>query len=699
MLVIKRNSLNQLVVSVSSHKTLANPNYLFSFEHILSKEKVRFFPTNISTSTNRYDEFEFYEGQQPLNTGQFENVPFVLFPYPGQYYYSVYEMFNTGTTNPQYAFDKLEEGRAYVEDTSIENPYTYTYTSSNEQNSNYIYYKPGTNNPEVLFKMEQLDGFNAYGNYWNWNYLYPDSVIEDLTTGETLRIENNLYDIDDCNQGYTRFSGESQYKKIVTGTTSNSTRLKIYTDPNQITAYGYGYGDLSNLPPYITGYTYSNFRTITPGPIGWFRADQNALYDDGTTGNTTNKVITTNRFILPSIPISGNTTSYFQSPSSVYTGYTYDSAGQQTSSLKTIYFNGQENNWTIDPYSGQTLQYSLTKCVQTPSSQTIYFSRNVGGINYIGSGDTSGNFNFIGVYVPVTPTPTPTSTITPTPTLTPTNTPTPTMTPTPSPGPAFDADAAAYLSAVISAGGSLDATISGATNTLFTSLKSAGLYSKLDTLYMMIGGTSGSTALNGIRTNSQFDITWTNPGSMTFDYSGATGNGSTTYGNTNYNPRNESSATDTSWGIYHTAGNFGANNGETYSFGAFDGTYINNHSHPPGNLRIYGYNVGSNYNIGNPTDYNGSYISTITSGTKALYHNLGSGSSLSGSSAPGGSAFLVNQPYYLFTLNLNGSPYSGNYFNGRIQHFFNGDYLTPSETTTMMGILNTFETTLGRNLY
>ena len=300
-------------------------------------------------------------------------------------------------------------------------------------------------------------------------------------------------------------------------------------------------------------------------------------------------------------------------------------------------------------------------------------------------------------------TPTNTQTLTATPTLTATNTPTltatPTLTPTPSAAP-LDPDASAYLSAVISAGGSLDATISAATDTLFTSLKSNGLYSKLDTLYMMIGGTAASTALNGIRANSQFDITWINSGSMTFNYSGATGDGSTTYGNTNYNPRNESSATNTSWGIYHTLDNFGANNGETYAFGAFDGTYLNNHYYRPAtnNMSLYGYTTTSSF-IGNPTDVKGSYISTITTGTKALYHNLGSGSSLSGSSAPSGSAFLTNQPYYLFTLNINGSPYTNNYFNGRIQHFFNGDYLSPSETTTMMGILNTFETSLGRNLY
>lgn len=263
-----------------------------------------------------------------------------------------------------------------------------------------------------------------------------------------------------------------------------------------------------------------------------------------------------------------------------------------------------------------------------------------------------------------------------------------------------DPDAQTYLDDIVSAGGVIDATIVAATSNLFTDLKSNGLYSKLDTLYLMLGGTAASTALNGIRTNSSFDITWVNSGSMTFNYSGATGDGSTAYGNTNYNPRNESSATDTSWGIYHTLDNFGGNNGEIYSFGAFDGTYLNNHYYRPNinQIDLYGYTTNFAL-IGTPSNVSGSYISTITGGTKALYHNLNSISSLSGSATPSGSAFLTNQPYYLFTLNINGSPYAGNYYNGRIQHFFNGSYLTPAETETMMGLLNTFETSLGRKLY
>ena len=99
----------------------------------------------------------------------------------------------------------------------------------------------------------------------------------------------------------------------------------------------------------------------------------------------------------------------------------------------------------------------------------------------------------------ITPTSSPTSSPTPTPTpsITPTSSPivvsptptpsiTPTLTPTSSPS-AIDPDAAIYLNDIILAGGVLDATMSAATNTLFTDLKANGLYSKLDVLYLMLG--------------------------------------------------------------------------------------------------------------------------------------------------------------------------------------------------------------------
>lgn len=96
----------------------------------------------------------------------------------------------------------------------------------------------------------------------------------------------------------------------------------------------------------------------------------------------------------------------------------------------------------------------------------------------------------------VTPTPTPSNTVTPTVTPTKTVTPTPTLTPTPTASPTADADAQLYLSAVLFNGGTVSTDESAAVETLFTSLKSAGIYSKLDLLMPMIGSTKSSMLLN-----------------------------------------------------------------------------------------------------------------------------------------------------------------------------------------------------------
>jgi hypothetical protein len=271
------------------------------------------------------------------------------------------------------------------------------------------------------------------------------------------------------------------------------------------------------------------------------------------------------------------------------------------------------------------------------------------------------------------------------------------MTPTPSvsPGPTFDADAAAYLAAVISAGGTgITPTISAATNTLFTSLKSNNLYNDIDVLYLMLGGVSGSTSLNAKRVNSAFDITWNNVGNLTFNYSGVTGGGSG-YGNTNYNPNIEASPTDMSWGIYHTAGNMES---EIYSFGAATtagGVLVNNHYYQVPNMKLYGYNNTALVEI-TGTTAEGSWIGTFNSSNiKTLYKNGGSG--VSGAALS--TVALANTEYYLFNLNINGGPYPPNFFNGRIQSFFTTNNLTAGQVSTMDSIINTFQTTLGRNLY
>lgn len=137
MLIIRKNQTNDLVVTVSMNKTLPSPFYLFSFQHITSKERVSFIGETITTNS-RYDKFRFVEG---TTTNLSLTPPQVNFEYLGQYYYSVYEQLGSGNTNPALAYNKLEEGRAIVligegqTDVCFYEPYI----SNNEDFANIVY--------------------------------------------------------------------------------------------------------------------------------------------------------------------------------------------------------------------------------------------------------------------------------------------------------------------------------------------------------------------------------------------------------------------------------------------------------------------------------------------------------------------------------------------------------------------------------
>ena len=53
----------------------------------------------------------------------------------------------------------------------------------------------------------------------------------------------------------------------------------------------------------------------------------------------------------------------------------------------------------------------------------------------------------------------------------------------------------------------------------------------------------------------------------------------------------------------------------------------------------------------------------------------------------------------MFVINLNGSPYAGQYYTGRNQFAFMGDSLTPAQVETIDSIISAFQTALGRNTY
>lgn len=307
-------------------------------------------------------------------------------------------------------------------------------------------------------------------------------------------------------------------------------------------------------------------------------------------------------------------------------------------------------------------------------------------------------------FICVTQTPTPTNTTTPTPTSptpTPTTTPTNTPTPTQTPAPSFDVDAAAYLNEVLLSGGTLSPTISAATNTLFVDLKANGLYSKIDVMYPMLGSNAGGVGIDAKNpVSSGYPIQWF--GGMTFSDKGAIGNGSNGYGNTYYNTYVSSNPLNYGWGVYmYDDGNFGS---EVYNSGAFDGTYISTmRGDTSSQVGCFGYNVGDArcaLSIPGFADYTGSYSFTFDSSQlKSLYRNYDVASGTTCSTTMPGTPRLSNQPIMTHTLNINGSPYTGNYWSGTMSFYWIGESMTSSEVSTLSSIINTFQTSLGRNIY
>jgi hypothetical protein len=119
------------------NKTLPNPYYLFSFQHIASKERISFFP-QVITSNIRYDKFRFVEAP---TTNLSVVPPQVFFEYLGQYYYSIYETITSASTDPSLAYNKLESGRAWVivgDDNTME-CFFEPYISNDEDFSQVIY--------------------------------------------------------------------------------------------------------------------------------------------------------------------------------------------------------------------------------------------------------------------------------------------------------------------------------------------------------------------------------------------------------------------------------------------------------------------------------------------------------------------------------------------------------------------------------
>lgn len=312
----------------------------------------------------------------------------------------------------------------------------------------------------------------------------------------------------------------------------------------------------------------------------------------------------------------------------------------------------------------------------------------------------------------LTPTPTTTSSSTPTPTTTPTLTPSPTntstTTPTPTPSSSQIAsgttEAINFLNRVVQSGGTVDATASAATITLFTSLVSNGLWDKMYGFYPVLGGVAASHSINGKSPDGVYDLVFN--GGWTHSSSGMEPNGTNGYADTSFNP-------------FATIGNGGTSHLSIYvnlqgSVGnrIYDMGINSSDASLTDQLNLTAKRVvasGNNtlFDCGNydPSAYgrvqttseasaSGMTVGSYRSATdKILYRD---GNSIATQTNSRSSTYTNNTLF----VGAQRVPAGASYFSSNRYAFATiGSGLTNTEIVNLSNIINTYETSLGRNTY
>lgn len=301
------------------------------------------------------------------------------------------------------------------------------------------------------------------------------------------------------------------------------------------------------------------------------------------------------------------------------------------------------------------------------------------------------------------PVPTPTPTDTPNPTTTPTNTSTPTSTPTPSPTrPASGTtEAQAYLTRVVQSGGTVDATASAATITLFTSIVSNNLWDKLYAFYPTLGGVAASHTINARSNGGLYDLTFN--GGWTHNSSGMQPNGTNGYADTGLNPSSViGNGNASSLGIYvNLQGSVGD---RIYDMGVATSDALSSdmwditakRTSGTGNQTLFdsGTLPSSRVSTTSQSSASGMTIGSVRSTTDRTLYRNGSNIATQTTSA---SITYANRTLVIGAQKseIPISYYSSN----RYAFAFMGAGLTNTDIVNLSSIINTYQTSLGRNTY
>jgi hypothetical protein len=255
-------------------------------------------------------------------------------------------------------------------------------------------------------------------------------------------------------------------------------------------------------------------------------------------------------------------------------------------------------------------------------------------------------------------------------------------------GPSYGTLTTAWITAT----GETDATILGALNTLESDLTTYGLTSKIKALYPFVGGTAAKHKYNFMDArdlDAAFRLVFN--GGWTHSSTGVLPNGTNAYADTKYNLSVNSTTTNISAGVYSRTNV----TRDSAVLSALDANFIgselllkwsDNNTYYCANDRIA--DGGANF-ISNTQGF--FIINRFNSTTKKIYKNGSSVSSFTiiNSSAPNLNVFLSSRNYI-------GS--ASGYDTRELAFSYLGDTLTDTEASNFYTAVQTFQTTLSRNV-
>lgn len=233
---------------------------------------------------------------------------------------------------------------------------------------------------------------------------------------------------------------------------------------------------------------------------------------------------------------------------------------------------------------------------------------------------------------------------------------------------------------------------------MITGMVGDGVWAKLDALYIFAAPDSTTAKLN-LKSSS---YTCTQTGTLTFAASaGYTGDGSSGYLNTGFNPSTNGASGGGQWDLNSaTLGCYVLNNRTTPgtactigNLNSFESRFMPLQTGGAGGT-LWSLNHTASDQYGSSTTARGSWLSTRTGASAAaLYRN---GSSLTTSTTAAGT-FIDNMNIYIFACNFAGSPnlYSGD----QMSSAYIGSGMNSTQAAAMMSRLNTFMTAYGINVY